>query len=905
LAELPSGTVTFLFTDLEGSTRLWEQHPDAMVGALARHDVILREAIAAHDGHVVKTTGDGVHAVFAAAQHAVAAALTGQVALGEEPWEKTGPLLVRMGIHSGEAEHRDGDYFGTAVNRAARVSGAAHGGQVLCSLATEELVHDSLPGGCALVDLGEHRLRDLGRAERLFQLIHPALRSDFPATRSLDAYPTNLPVQLTSFVGRDRELVEIASALADTRIVTLTGVGGVGKTRLAVQTAADVLPRFRDGAWFVDLAPVRDRAAVGDVVAAALGLQPEPGQPVAVRLANFVRTKQLLLVVDNCEHVLDTAAESISELTRAGAGVRVLATSREGLALSGERILAVGSLPVPVSGDDLDAPAAQLFIERATAGGTVRLDDADAIVQICRRLDGVPLAIELAAARARSMSLTDLRDRLDQRFRLLTGGPRDALSRHQTLRQAIDWSYDLLSAEERVVLDRLAVFAGGWDLRAAETVVGHDGIDALDVVDLLGHLVEKSLVVRDDINSAGRYRLLETIRQYAQERLDATGTTRATRGRHAHYYADYLTHAVAHLEGPGEIEWTARLARDLDNLQGALVSALDDGDVDTTLRLVTCIRGPQASASVMFLPWADAAIRLPGAKHHPLYPRALIFAMFAASLGGQPERMAHLAEDALAANIRLGLPDDPRIHGPLAMVAMVSGDVEQARDQFGIAAELARAAGDDYLLNVSLVGLSAIFGLLGDTEQSARLAQEAAAAARRCGIISGLAQALCNYGWITRDTAPGLALAALDEAAELAARVGTPMALGFACANAAILRARLGDHAAARADARQAITAAQQRGDRPQLGNVLISTALALIAADAVTPAAILTGAAHPMIGSFFEVLPEARLLRTHLVTALGDNRVADLGREGEAMNDDTAIAFALAAIDAAFDPDA
>ena len=463
------------------------------------------------------------------------------------------------------------------------------------------------------------------------------MRSGFPATRSLDAFPTNLPLQLSSFVGRERELSEIASELADTRIVTLTGVGGVGKTRLAVQTAADLLPRFRDGAWFADLAPVRDRAAVGDAVAAALGLQPEAGLPAMTRLTSFVRTKELLLVVDNCEHVLDVAAELVSSLTHASPGVRVLATSREGLALSGERIFAVGSLPVPVFGDDLDAPVAQFFVERAAAGGTVRLDDTDAIVQICRRLDGVPLAIELAAARARSMSVTDLRDRLDQRFRLLTGGPRDALSRHQTLRQAIDWSYDLLSPEEQTALDRLAVFVGGWDLRAAEAVVGGDGIDALDVLDLLGHLVEKSLVVRDDSDPAGRYRLLETIRQYAQERLDATGATPATRARHAHYYADYLAEAVRHLEGPGEIEWTIRLARDVDNLQAALASAIDQADVDTALRLVTSVRGPQASASVMFLPWADAIIALPGAEHHRLYPRALVYAMFAASFAGQVE----------------------------------------------------------------------------------------------------------------------------------------------------------------------------------------------------------------------------------------------------------------------------
>ena len=903
MADLPTGTVTFLFTDLEGSTRLWEQEPDEMPDALARHDAILRDVMGVHGGYVVKTTGDGVHAAFATAHDAVTAAMDAQRLLLGEDWPVAGSFRVRMGIHTGESELRDGDYYGTSVNRAARIAAAAHGGQTLVSHPTEQLVRDDPPEGVVFVDLGDHRLRDLGRPERLFQISDGLISRAFPPLRTLDAFPTNLPLQLTSFVGRTRELDEVAAALAESRIVTLTGVGGVGKTRLAVQAAAEMLPRFADGAWFVALAPVRERAAVVDAVAAALGLQPEAGEPAATRVANFVRSKELLLVLDNCEHVLDVAVELVSSLTQASPGVRVLATSREGLSVVGERILAVGSLPVPESSADLDAPAAQLFCERATAGGTVRLDDSDAIVQICRRLDGVPLALELAAARARSMSLGDLSERLDQRFRLLTGGPRDALSRHQTLRQAIDWSYDLLSPEEQTALDLLSVFAGGWDLRAAEAVVSGEDIDAVDVLDLLGHLVEKSLVVRDERDPAGRYRLLETIRQYAQEHLEISGVTSVTRGRHARYYADYLAEAAPHIEGPGEIEWIERLARDADNLRAALTWALDCADLDTAFRLVTSIRGPQVSASVMFLPWAEAIITLPGAEDHRLYPRALVYAMFAASLAGQPERMTNRAEDALAANIRLGLPDDPGIHGPLGMVAMVRGDVDEAQHQFGIAVELARAAGDDYWLNISLIGYAAVFGMRGDVEQGAQFAQEAAAAARRCGMVSGLAQALVSYGWITRATAPGPALAALDEAAELAARVGTPMALAFAHANAAVLHAQLGDRNAARADARQAIAAAQRRGDRPQLGNVMIFTALALVAADALQPAAILAGAARPMVGTFFDVLPDAQLLSTNLLSALGEDQVEVLRAQGDAMDDDTAVAFALTALDDACGP--
>ena len=900
MRDLPSGTVTFLFTDVEGSSRLWEQRPREMRGVLALHDALLRAAVEEHGGHVVKTTGDGLHAVFESAHRAVMAAMDAQARLSAEQWDLPSPLRVRMGIHTGESEIRNGDYYGTAVNRAARIAASPHGGQIVVSHSTEQLVRDDLPDGVVLLDLGEHRLRDLGRPERLFQLADD-VSVVFPPLRTLDASATNLPVQLTSFVGREREIEELAAALTAHRIVTLTGVGGVGKTRLAVQTAAAVLPRFSDGAWFVDLAPVREGASVADAVTAALGLQPEVGQPAMDRLANFLRSKELLLIVDNCEHLLDEAAELISWLVHTSEGLRVLATSREGLALVGELIVAVGSLPVPDSSEELDAAAAQLFRERAEAGGVSCLDDPEAVVQICRRLDGVPLALELAAARVRSMSLTDLNDRLDQRFRLLTGGRRDALSRHQTLRHAIDWSYDLLDANEQTVLNRCSVFAGGWDLRAAEAIVSDDGIDVLEVVDLVGHLVEKSLVVRDERDPAGRYRLLETIRQYAQEHLEASGGAAAIRRRHASHFAGYLAEGARGLEGPDEIEWATRLARDVDNLRAALKWALDEPDVDTALRLVTSIRGPQATASVIFLPWAEETIRLPGAENHRLYPRALVYAMFAASLAGHIDRMTDLAEDALAANIRLGLPDDPQIHGPLGMVAMIRGDLDRALEQFGIAADLARKAGNDYLLNVFLVGHTAIYGLRGDVEQATRFAQEAAEAARRCGIVGGLAQALGTYGWLARETTPASALGALDEAAELAERVGTPMALGYSRANAAILRARRGEHEAARSDARQAIDAARQRGDRGQLGSVMVFTALALVAAEAFTPAAVLAGAARSMIDPFFDVLPDARLLLSHLTTELGDRRVQELIAQGSAFDDDDAVAFALRTLDEVF----
>ena len=526
---LPTGTVTFLFTDLEGSTRLWEQHPEAMKPALARHDEILRDAIAAHNGHVVKMTGDGAHAAFGDATSAVLAAHDAQLALGRESWDVTGPLRVRMGIHTGHAEARDGDYFGSAVNRAARLMSVAHGGQVVVSLATEELLHDVASDGCELVDLGEHRLRDLTRAERLFQLHAPGLPSTFPSLRTLDAYAGNLPTQLTSFVGRQEELERVTATVRDVRLVTLTGVGGVGKTRLALQAAAEVLPEFPDGAWLCELAAANDPDAMIEVVAAALGVQPRAGTTLDGSIVEFLRTKQLLLVLDNCEHLLDAAATFAERVLRACDGVRVLATSREGLAVEGEQVRPLRSLQ--------PAGAEQLFTERARAvvpDFSVGSAHADAVTEVCRRLDGIPLAIELAAARVRAMSPEEIASLLDERFRLLTGGRRTAVERHQTLRAMVDWSYSMLDPTERVVFDRLGVFSGSFDATAAAAVVAGDGIEAWDVREALTRLVDRSMVVAEHGEEAvTRYSMLETLRQYARERLDESGEPDAWRRRHA------------------------------------------------------------------------------------------------------------------------------------------------------------------------------------------------------------------------------------------------------------------------------------------------------------------------------------------------------------------------------------
>jgi predicted ATPase/class 3 adenylate cyclase len=507
-----SGTVTFLFTDIEGSTRLWQLDEQAMRAAVGRHDELLGQLVAVHGGKVFSTMGDGVAAAFGSASSAVAAALAAQDALAADAWPITVPIRVRMGIHTGEAELRDGDYFGSAVNRAARLMAVGHGGQVLCSQATAALVDSEV----VMVDLGEHRLRDLDRPMRVFQVGG----GSFAPLRSLDAFRGNLPRQVTSFVGREQEVAAVVEALAEAPVVTLTGVGGVGKTRLALQAAADALPRYRDGAWLVELGSVRDGAQVVDTAIGAFSLTVGPGARTDHALVEFLRNKQLVLVIDNCEHLIAAAAALVSHVIASCPGVAVLVTSREALAVGGERIIAVPSLAGPPPDAGLDTVAAsaavRLFVDRAVAvdaGFALSDANAAAVATVCRRLDGIPLAIELAAARTPTMSPAELVSRLDRRFRVLAGGRRGAVERHQTLRAAIDWSYELLTVDQQLRLARLSVFAGGCTLDAAEAVCAGEPVAADDVLDVLAGLVARSLVIALHDGQVTRYRLLETVRQ--------------------------------------------------------------------------------------------------------------------------------------------------------------------------------------------------------------------------------------------------------------------------------------------------------------------------------------------------------------------------------------------------------
>ena len=498
-----------------------------MGAALARHDALARSVLLQHHGVLVKMTGDGMQAVFDDPHDALRATLEFQQGLETQNSIGELRLAARCGLHAGVVERRDNDYFGNAVNRAARIMSAAHGGQVLLSEVVADLVANRLPADVRLRDLGNVRLRDLAGPERLYQVVHPTLREGFPTLRSLESFPNNLPQQVTSFIGRERELADVGKLLAAHRLITLHGTGGIGKTRLSLQVAAAALAGFADGTWFVELAPLTDGDRVPQAVATVLGIKEDAGRPVAEALNRTLRDRSLLLVLDNCEHLVQACAELAVMLLRAAPGVKILATSREPLNVRGEITyqMPVMSLPQAKNGAAITEPtqyeAVRLFVERATTVSrafALTPKNAVAVVEICRRLDGIPLALELAAARVRSLSVENIAARLSDRFNLLDRGDRTALPRQQTLRALIDWSHDLLTEQERVLFRRLAVFAGGWTLPAAEAIGAGGAIDRSAVLDLQSQLVERSLVAMEA--EGGRYRLLDTVRQYAQEQLD-------------------------------------------------------------------------------------------------------------------------------------------------------------------------------------------------------------------------------------------------------------------------------------------------------------------------------------------------------------------------------------------------
>src|SRR6516162_582685 len=610
VSELPTGTVTLLLADVEGSTRLWQAQPEEMTAAIARLDRTVCAIISAHDGvrPVEQGEGDSFVVAFARASNAVACAL----ALQRAP---LAAIRLRIGVHTGEVQLRDeANYVGPTVNRTARLRDLAHGGQTVLSGTTEDLVLDRLPADAWLTDLGTHQLRDLPRLERVVQLCHPDLRNEFPPLRARETVVAqHLPVQFTSFVGREADMNDVRRILADNRLVTLTGAGGVGKTRLAVQVAAQVGGGFGGGVWWVDLAPITDPDLVPVAVIHALGLPDQPGSSTMDKLLRFVGDRRMLLVLDNCEHLVDASAELVIAVLGGCPAVTVVATSREPIGVAGEVSWRVPSL-------SLADEAIELFTDRARQVRPDFLltdDNTPTAEEICRRLDGVPLAIELAAARVRVLSLTEIRDGLHDRFRLLTGGARTAVRRQQTLRASVDWSHALLTEPERLVFARLAVFMGGFDLDAAQAVAGGGDVERFQVLDLVTLLVDKSLVAAENASARMRYRLLETVRQYALEKLAESGEADAVRSRHR----DHYTGLAGLLDAPAGGDYEQRIEQaesEIDNLRAAFLWSRENSDIALALALqpLWLARGRFREGLAAF----DAALADDNAPHAEVVP---------------------------------------------------------------------------------------------------------------------------------------------------------------------------------------------------------------------------------------------------------------------------------------------
>jgi predicted ATPase/class 3 adenylate cyclase len=841
--------VTFLFTDIEGSTRLWEQQPEAMRTALARHDALVRAAVDAHGGTIVKTTGDGAHAAFAAAADGVRAAIDAQRALRAESWPAEATIVARMGVHTGVAEERDGDYYGAAVNRAARIMAVGHGGQILISDAAAAVLRDER--SIKLRDLGEHRLRDLSRPERVHQVVAEGLADDFAALRSLDALPTNLPSQLATFIGREAELNRVGKALAEHRLVTLTGVGGVGKTRLALQLAADVLPEFRDGAWVSELAPAGEAEAMLGIVATTFSVQQRVGSTLEESIAEVLRNRELLWIIDNCEHLIEPVARLVDRVLRVAPGVRILATSREGLDLDGEHITALRSLSLAASNDvDLivNSDAVCLFEERARAvREDFRVDAANAatVDELCRRLDGIPLAIVLAASRVASLGVPEILALLDERFRLLTGGRRVALERHQTLRAAVDWSFSLLLPDEAVVFCRLAVFAGSFDARATRVIVDDEAVDEWAVLDAIDGLVRKSMVsAEEQPDGSVRYQMLETLRQYARERLEQDSR------RHADYYVALSEEAGAGLKTPAEFAWRARLHLELDNLRAATQWAFDVEDVDLLKRVVFALAEEITMTSLSLGPLATRALSL--ADHLPRNEQGWLMANAALDAYNlsDPVHAAELSVESWARGID---PEQPtralRFYVGSANMLQPNAVMRaliEVRRIWSEAALEAAGAGRAELAQMTW-GFVNMALLLGEFELGREWADRGYELAQQSGNPTALAGGLLAIGQSRLADDPDGALRAFAECIDLARQGARAAGSGAALFLGALVYARRGERGRASSQLVESIEHLRLRGRSSELDAacayaIEILSTLGLIDAAAVVLGSVLGG---------------------------------------------------------------
>jgi predicted ATPase/class 3 adenylate cyclase len=897
---LPSGTVTLVFTDIEGSTRLLQELGDAYASLLTDHHRIVSSAAAAHGGLQVDAAGDGLFYSFQTARGAVAAAVEAQRALGEHAWPKGADVRVRMGIHTGEPLNAVSGYVGLDVHRASRICSAGHGGQILVSQAARALIGSGLPDGVSLTDLGEHRLRGLESPERLYQLSGDGLRADFPPVRSLETLPNNLPRQLSSFVGRDHEILEAEERLREATTLTLTGPGGVGKTRLALEIGAHLVDGFDGGVWLVELAGVSEGNLVIDAVGSALRVKQRPGADLDAAIIESIADKRVLLILDNCEHLLDAVVATADHLLRHCPRLQLLTTSREALGIPGESLMPVPSMSLPlasVADDDLpglaECDAVRLFVDRAravTPSFALTVENAPAIAQICRRLDGIPLAVELAAARIRSLPPQQIAARLDDRFRLLTGGTRTALPRHRTLRAAFDWSFDLLSPAEQALVPRLAVFGGGFSLEAAEAICSGGPVEAGDVLDLLSRLIDRSLLLSEQDGSEARYRMLETIRDYAQERLAESGEAAAMHARHRDWFVGLVERArPAFFSGPVQVEWIGRLARDHDNLRAALRWADDDPEgADAELALASGlwrfweVRGDLAEGSA----WLARALARVGGEVSPRRASALTGAGVLAAQQGDLVAAGAFHDASLLLHRELGNPlAVAAACSNSANVAVERGDLDRARQLFAEGIRLALDAGDRQGAAFSLINLADVAARQGDAAEADRLYAEAIATFRELNDDFGVAHATAKLAQSARRR--GDRATARDryrEAIVIHQRTGDRQAEARMSSSLGDLAAEEGDFVEAQRLYQQSVAIRGALGDR--IGVAAALERLAGISEDRPVRAAALLGGAQGIrdqVGAPLSLANATRVDRflDELGTMIGAEAVRDAFNEG------------------------
>src|SRR5882762_4200076 len=951
-AQAPAGIVTMLFTDIEGSSdSVRALGPDRWESVLESHAAIIRDALDRYAGFMVRSEGDSFFAVFTSPSEAVAAVAEMQRRLHETAWPHEASVRVRMGLHTGEARPASAasgvDYVGFEVSRAARIAAAAHGGQVLISDTTEALVRDVLGPGLTLRELGEHRFKDLVRPQRIYQLVIDGLPDSFPTLRSLDSTPNNLPTQTTTFIGRKRELASAVERLQTTRLLTLTGPGGSGKTRLALHLAADLLERFPDGVWLVELAPVTDPAGIAPTLAAAAHIGERPGRSTLDTVTDWLRSRRVLVVLDNCEHLVAACADVADSILRSCPDVTIIATSREGLNVAGEALMPVPSLP-PL--DELrEYEAISLFVTRCSAFQpefALTEENAADVVRICRRLDGVPLALELAAARVRVLSVAQVAKRLDDRFRLLTGGGRNAVARQQTLRGLIDWSYDLLSETERTLLRRLSIFVGGSTLEAAEAVCGGDGIERDAILELLAHLVDKSLVVMQESGGAARYAMLETIREYAREKLVDSGEADTLRRRHFEHFFRSITELPMWFR-PGGPEG---LGIEYENLRAALewIEADPNGS-DQALLLAGSMYGPAVGRGRMgelrqtlaaALARSDPDARTLGRA------RALTVAAYLGATQGDLEVAMGVGEEAVDVYRELGekhelawaligaarwgpdlevsaralsesraLFEEVGDRRGLAALLFFSGDAalergeyEAARSRLTESLALLRQIGEFPLPLVSLGRLACVDG---DYALARALVEESLELRKRPEYASPwmIAITLISLGEIDRcegDPARGAPL--FERALATGREMADDLLVGWSSHNLGHVALQSGELVAAAAHFRESLRRRWRAGPGVDVGGGLAGMAGVALREGQVTEAARLFGAVHHMLDSTHMKLPPAdeAVLRADLDTTRiqMDGAAFDAAfREGQAARFENLEAMANAVLGGASRP--